>query len=112
MGNVQKMKCELKGSVKMKLQYGITVKLTKVLYVPQAVKKLLRLSRLVSKGSAMGATQDKTIIKKNGVSMILDARKGQNNIMILYLKVKRYYPEVQEALINIPEKKNDTSDKK
>ena len=75
-GNGQKMKCELKGSVKMKTQDGQTVKLTGVLYVPQAVKNLLSVSRLISKGATMGTTQDKTIIKKNDVSMILDAMKG------------------------------------
>ena len=37
-GNDQKMKCEIEGSVNMKLQYGKMVKLTEVLYVPQAVK--------------------------------------------------------------------------
>ena len=46
------------------------MKLTKFLYVPQAVKKLLRISTLISKGATMGDTQDKTTIKKNGVSMI------------------------------------------
>ena len=37
-GNFQKMKCEIKGCVNMKLQYVQTVKLTEVLYVLQAVK--------------------------------------------------------------------------
>ena len=37
-GNGQKIKCELKGSVNMKFQYGQTVNLTEVLYVPQGVK--------------------------------------------------------------------------
>ena len=37
-GNGQKMKCALKCSVSMKLKDGKTVKLTEVLYVPQAVK--------------------------------------------------------------------------
>ena len=46
-GNRQKMKCELKGSVNMKLKYGQMVKLTRVLYVYQAVKKLLSVSRIV-----------------------------------------------------------------
>ena len=59
----------------------------------------------------MGATQDKMIIKKNGVSMILDASKGEKNIMIFYLKAKRYSLEGQEALNNLPEQKKDTSDK-
>ena len=64
------------------------------------------------KGVTMGATQDKIIIKKNGVSMTLTARTIQNNSMMFYLKVKRYAPEGQEALINVSEKKNDTSDEK
>ena len=63
-GNGQKMNCELKVSVNMKLQYGQTVKLTEVLYVPQSVKILFNVSRLVSKGATMGDTQYKMIIKK------------------------------------------------
>ena len=74
-GNGQNMKCELKGSVNMKLQNGKTVKLNEVLYIPQDVKNLLSISILVSKGATMGSTQDKIIIKRNGVSMPLDARK-------------------------------------
>ena len=70
------MKCDLKGSVNMNMQDGKMVKLTEVMYMPQSVEKLLSVSRLVSKGATMGANQDKIIIKKNGVSMILDARKG------------------------------------
>ena len=72
----------------------------------------MRVSRLVSKGTTMGSTQDKIIIKKNGVSMILDARKGQIKSRMFYLNVKRYYPEVQETLNNITEQKKDTSDEK
>ena len=52
------------------------------------------------------------IIKKNGVSMNLDERKGQNKSIVFYLKAKIYALEWQEALTNIPEKKNDTTDKK
>ena len=85
------MKCKLKGFVNMKLQVGQTVKLTKVLYVPQSVKNFLRVSRFVSKGATMGDTQDKMIIKKNGVSMMLYARKGKKSMMF-YLKAKRYDP--------------------
>ena len=58
-GNGQKTKCKLKGSVNMQLKYGQTVKLTKVLYTPQALKNLLSVSRLVSKGATMGSTQGK-----------------------------------------------------
>ena len=75
MGNVQKMKCDLKGSVNMKLQDGNTVKLTKVRYVPQAMKKLLSLSGLISKGATMESTQEKMTIKKHGVSVILETKK-------------------------------------
>ena len=70
----------------MKLQDGQIVKLTEVMYLPQAVKNLLSVSRLVSKGATIGGTQDKISIKKNSVSMILDARKGQNKSMMFYLK--------------------------
>ena len=41
--------------------------------------------------------------------MNLDARKGQKRSMMFYLKAKRYAPEVQEALTNLPEKKIETS---
>ena len=111
-GNGHKMKCELKGSVNMKLQYGKTEKLTEVVYVTQALKNQLSVSRLVSKGAKMGATQEKMIIKNNGVSMTLDARKGQNGSMMFYLKAKRYYHEGKNALTNMPEKKIETSEEK
>ena len=62
--NGQNMKCDLKGYVNIKFQDGKTVKLTKVLYVTQAVKNLLIVSRVMSKGANMGATQDKITIKK------------------------------------------------
>ena len=52
------------------------------------------------------------MITKNDVSMILDARKGKNKSMMFYLKTKRYAPEVQEALTNVPEQKKETIDKK
>ena len=89
-GNSQKLKCELKVSVNMKLQDVQTVKLAKLLYLPQSMKNLLRVSRLVSKGTNMGSTQDEMIIKKYLVIMKLDARKGQNKYMIFYFKVNRY----------------------
>ena len=53
------MKYGLKGTVNMKLQEGEMVELTEVLYVYQSVKNLLSVSRLVSKGSTMGATEEK-----------------------------------------------------
>ena len=46
-GNFQKMKCELKVTVNMNLQGGGKVKLTEVVYVPQAVKNILSISRLI-----------------------------------------------------------------
>ena len=46
-GNGQKMKCELKGFVNMKLQDVQTVKLTEVLYVSQAIKNRLSVSSLI-----------------------------------------------------------------
>ena len=48
-GNSQNMKCELKGSVNMKLKGDEMFKLTEVLYITQAVKNILSVSRLVSK---------------------------------------------------------------
>ena len=60
----------------------------------------------------MGANQDKITIKKKGVSVIVDARKGQKKSMMLCLKAKRYDPEGQEALTNLPEEKNYGNDKK
>ena len=77
-----------KVSVNMKLQDGQTVKLTQVLYLPQAVENLLIVKTLISKGSTMRATQDKMIVKKNGVGMILDARKGKKKHDVL-LEVKQ-----------------------
>ena len=76
--NGKKMKVELKSSVNMKLKGEETFSMTKVLYVPQTVKNIFRVSRIASKGSTMGDTQDKMAIKKNGFNMILDARKGNN----------------------------------
>ena len=86
MGNGQKKKCKLKGSLNIKLKDGQMVKLAEVLYVSQAVKKLLSVSKIVSKGATMGATQEKMTTKKNGVSMTLETRKGQKMSMMFYLK--------------------------
>ena len=61
------MKCELKGSVNMKLQNVQNVRLNKVMYVPQAVKTLLRISRHVSKGATMGATRIKLASRKTAL---------------------------------------------
>ena len=73
----------------MKLQDGQTVKITEILYVTQDVKNILSVSRIVSKDATMVDNQDKMIIKNNGVSMTLYARKVQNKIMMFYLKEKR-----------------------
>ena len=58
---------------------------------------------LIPKGTTMGATIYKMTIKKNGVSMIIDARKGNNTSVMFYLNTKRYAPEGILALNNIPE---------
>ena len=52
-----------------------TLNPTKVIYLPQEVKNILSISRLVTEGFTMGATQDKMNIKKNCFNMILDAIK-------------------------------------
>ena len=60
----------------------------------------MSVSRLVSKLSTMVATQDKMATNKNGVEMILDARKVKNGEIVFYLEEKRYAPEglkLQEA---------------
>ena len=72
----------------MKLHGGETVKSTKVLYIPQAVKNILSVSMIAYKGDTMGATQEKMTIRKNGVNTIIDAREGKNAIKIFYLKAK------------------------
>ena len=59
MGNGQKMKCGLKGSVNKKLKVGETVKLTRFIYITQAVKNILSISRLISKEPRWG------VLKKN-----------------------------------------------
>ena len=44
------------------------VNLAKALYIPQAVKNILSVSRLVSKEATMEAPQDNTTIKKISLS--------------------------------------------
>ena len=54
----------------------------------------------------MGATKEKITTKKNGVNIILDARKGKYGSTVFYLKAKRYYPEglsTQETRSNLTE---------
>ena len=63
------------------------------------------------KGSHNGGYSGKITIKKNGVNMILEARKGKNSSM----KAKRYVPKElkpQEANTNLPEDNKDSRDKK
>ena len=103
LGNDQKMKCKLKGYINMNFQGGQTVKLAEVLCVPEAVKNLLSVSRLVSKVATMGTNQYKINIKKNGVIVILDTRKGQNKSMMFYFKANSHAQEGHKALTNIPE---------
>ena len=97
------MKCDLKGSVNMNFQDKQIMNLTKVLYILQAVKNLLSVSRLVSKVATMGTNQYKINIKKNGVIVILDTRKGQNKSMMFYFKANSHAQEGHKALTNIPE---------
>ena len=85
---------DLKVPVNMKVQGGETVELTDILYIPRAVKNILIVLRLVSKGATMWPTKDKMTINKNSFNMIMDARKGKNEITIFYLKDKIYAPEV------------------
>ena len=92
--NGQKIKCEIKGEVNIKLQGGSTVKLNDILYSPQSVKNIMSVSKLIWKGSTMGATKYKVIIKKSGVNMNLDARKVKNESTMFLFEAKRYVPEV------------------
>ena len=96
----------------MKIQGGEIVNLTKVLYVPQVIKKFLIVSSFISKGATIGDYQDITNIKKNGVNMILDARKVRNASVMFYLKTKFYVPEGQVALSNIQEEKKYDNEEK
>ena len=70
------------------------VKWIKVLYVPQAVKILLSISRIVSKEATIGDTKDKMTIKKNDINMILDKRKVIHESIMVNLKEKRFAPKV------------------
>ena len=51
--NGQKIMWDLKVPVNMKVQGGETVELTDILYIPRAVKNILIVLRLVSKGATM-----------------------------------------------------------
>ena len=61
----------------MKLKGVETFKLNEIIHVPQAVKNIMSILRLISKGSTMGKNKDKTAIKKIGISMTMNARKGK-----------------------------------
>ena len=80
--------------------------MTEVLYLPQEVKNILSVSRLISKGAMMGATKNKTTFKKGSVSITLYEKTLINESTIFYFKEKRYSSEVlspQEANRNMPE---------
>ena len=61
----------------MKLQGEKKVNFNYVLYVPHAVKNLLRALMLVEKGATMVYTKAKINIKKNGISVTMNARKKE-----------------------------------
>ena len=63
----------------------------------------------------MEATQDKVTIKKNGFNIILDVRKGKHEIIMFYLKAKRYISEglqPQETDSNLPDENKYGDDEK
>ena len=89
--------------------------MTEDIYIPQAVKNIFIVSKLLSKVSTMGDTLDKITLKKNSVNIVLDTRKGENESTIFYLKLKRYAPEgtkPQEANINLPEEEKYGNEEK
>ena len=51
-----------------------------VLYITQVVKNLLVVLSILSKVATMGDIKDDMNIKKNGVNMIIDARKVKHYI--------------------------------
>ena len=60
----------------MSVQGREKIQLYNVIYVPQAVKNILSVSMIISKGAIREGIKDKMTIKKNGVSMDQNARKG------------------------------------
>ena len=59
-------------------------------------------------------TQDKMTIKKNGVNINLNARKGRNGSTVLYLNNLTLIPEVlshQESNINLTAEDKDKDEK-
>ena len=70
------MKYKLKLLVNVKLQGVEKFKLDHVLYVLQAVKNLLSLSRLMEKGGTMDSMKDNMTMSKNFISVNLNSIKG------------------------------------
>ena len=104
--NGKNMKCDTQVTVIIHLQGRKTFKLTEVLYLPQEVKNILSISRLISKGAMVGDTKNKMTFKKVSVSINLYANKLINESTIFYFKANRYSSEVfppQEANRNMPE---------
>ena len=56
------MKFDIKGMADIKIQKGGTVKFNGILYVPQSIKNLLRVSRITVKRAPMGSTKYKVAI--------------------------------------------------
>ena len=109
------MKCEVNGTVNIKLQVGGTFKLNDVLYIPQAANNILSVLRIVSKIFTMRSTKDNMTIKKNSISKTPDARKVKNYITLFYLKANRYAPEgfsPQEVNRNLTEETEVQDDEK
>ena len=67
-----------------------------VFYVPQAVKNLLSMSRLVSKGSIVVAKNTICPFKKY-FSVNMNAIKWVNGITMFNLKAKSLFPEVHQT---------------
>ena len=65
-----------------------------VLYVPQAVKRLMVVSSLMGKGATVEAKKCNMTIRENGVGMNLHTRKGVNGSTIVYLKGGGGYPQM------------------
>ena len=78
----------------MEMQGGEKFKLENVLYVPQAVKNLLRVSRFMTKGDTMEDLKDNMNIKKNVASVNPNTIKGQNGSTMFYLRGGNIIPIV------------------
>ena len=64
------------------------------------------------KGSHYRGYSKKITVKENVISMILDAIKGGNECMMLYLNANRYASEGQESNTNIAEEEKNGNDEK